>query len=71
MAMAASMMSGVKVEFIEFPAVVTPPASTKTYFLGGAGISLFYITNSRGMLFEQSFLRQFIGQQKYRKKCKD
>jgi len=45
MAKAASMITGVKVEFIEFPAVETPPSSTKSYFLGGAGISLFYYNN--------------------------
>lgn len=38
MATAASTITGVKVEYIEFPAVVTPPASTKSYFLGGAGV---------------------------------
>lgn len=38
MAKAAFMITGVKVEFIEFPAVVTPPSSTKSYFLGGAGV---------------------------------
>ncbi|KAJ1436405.1 Chalcone isomerase [Sesbania bispinosa] len=31
-------ITGVKVEFLEFPAIVTPPASTKSYFLGGAGV---------------------------------
>jgi len=41
MATAASTITGVKVEYLEFPAVVTPPASTKSYFLGGAGISYF------------------------------
>jgi len=38
MATAASTITGVKVEYLEFPAVVTPPASTKSYFLGGAGV---------------------------------
>ncbi|KAK7270106.1 hypothetical protein RIF29_23012 [Crotalaria pallida] len=37
MAMAA-LITGVKVESLEFPAVVTPPGSTKSYFLGGAGV---------------------------------
>ncbi|KAK2405643.1 Chalcone-flavanone isomerase family protein [Trifolium repens] len=37
MATAASI-TGVKVEYLEFPAVVTPPSSTKSYFLGGAGV---------------------------------
>ncbi|AES63014.1 putative chalcone isomerase [Medicago truncatula] len=38
MATAAPTITGVKVENIEFPAVVTPPASPKSYFLGGAGV---------------------------------
>nr|ATY39974.1 Chalcone isomerase [Astragalus membranaceus] len=31
-------LTGVKVEFLEFPPVVSPPGSTKSYFLGGAGV---------------------------------
>ncbi|CAJ2631081.1 unnamed protein product [Trifolium pratense] len=34
----AASITGVKVEYLEFPAVVTPPSSTKSYFLGGAGV---------------------------------
>jgi chalcone isomerase len=41
MATAASI-TGVKVEYLEFLAVVTPPSSTKSYFLGGAGLYFYY-----------------------------
>ncbi|MED6159118.1 Chalcone--flavanone isomerase 1B-1 [Stylosanthes scabra] len=34
----AASLGGVNVEFLEFPAVVTPPGTTKSYFLGGAGV---------------------------------
>ncbi|XP_061372231.1 chalcone--flavanone isomerase 1B-1-like [Gastrolobium bilobum] len=34
----ATSITAIKVEFLEYPAVVTPPGSTKSYFLGGAGV---------------------------------
>ncbi|KAI5401932.1 chalcone--flavanone isomerase 1B-1 [Lathyrus oleraceus] len=34
----ASSITGVTVELVEFPAVLTSPATTKSYFLGGAGV---------------------------------
>nr|UXO98041.1 Chalcone Isomerase [Neustanthus phaseoloides] len=39
----------VTVECLEFPAVVTPPGSTKSYFLGGAGV--------RGLTIEGEFVK--------------
>nr|ACU19979.1 unknown [Glycine max] len=42
-------ISAVQVEFLEFPAVVTSPASGKTYFLGGAG--------ERGLTIEGKFIK--------------
>ncbi|XP_020235333.1 chalcone--flavonone isomerase 1B-1 [Cajanus cajan] len=44
-----SNVTGVKVEFLEFPATVTPPGSTKSYFLGGAGV--------RGRNFNGEFVK--------------
>ncbi|XP_058774778.1 chalcone--flavanone isomerase 1B-2-like [Vicia villosa] len=40
---AASSITGVTVEHVEFPAVLTSPATAKTYFLGGAGVRGLYI----------------------------
>ncbi|KAJ1436404.1 Chalcone isomerase [Sesbania bispinosa] len=45
----AQSIAGVKVEFLEFPAVVTPPGSTKSYFLGGAG--------ARGITIDGEFVK--------------
>ncbi|XP_020235325.1 chalcone--flavonone isomerase 1A [Cajanus cajan] len=39
----------VQVEFLQFPALVTSPASAKTYFLGGAG--------ERGLMIEGKFIK--------------
>ncbi|KAL5066703.1 hypothetical protein RYX36_017590 [Vicia faba] len=33
-----SSITGVTVELVEFPALLTSPATTKSYFLGGAGV---------------------------------
>ena len=38
MASAASILAGVQVENVAFPLVAKPPGSSKTLFLGGAGI---------------------------------
>ncbi|RDY14729.1 Chalcone--flavonone isomerase 1B-1 [Mucuna pruriens] len=46
---AAATISGVQVEFLEFPALVTSSASGKTYFLGGAG--------ERGLMIEERFIK--------------
>ncbi|CAJ1977739.1 unnamed protein product [Sphenostylis stenocarpa] len=48
MAIPASV-TNVSVEFLEFAAVVAPPASTKSYFLGGAGV--------RGLNIEGEFVK--------------
>ncbi|KAK7343264.1 hypothetical protein VNO77_11879 [Canavalia gladiata] len=45
----AAFITGAKVEFLEFPAVVTPPWSTKSYFLGGAG--------ARGVTIDGEFVK--------------
>ncbi|KAF7811389.1 chalcone--flavonone isomerase 1B-1 [Senna tora] len=46
----ASSLPGVQVEFIEFPATITPPAgSVKSYFLGGAG--------ERGLVIDGNFIK--------------
>ncbi|KAL9326675.1 hypothetical protein ACSQ67_007320 [Phaseolus vulgaris] len=42
-------ITSVTVEFLQFPAVVTPPSSTKSYFLGGAGV--------RGLNIEGEFVK--------------
>ncbi|XP_028784670.1 chalcone--flavonone isomerase 1A-like [Neltuma alba] len=45
-----SSLTGVTVEFLEFPAIVTPPASSgKSYFLGGAGV--------RGLTINGQFIK--------------
>ncbi|CAJ1977738.1 unnamed protein product [Sphenostylis stenocarpa] len=46
---AAPTITDVQVEFLHFPAVVTSPASAKTYFLGGAG--------ERGLTIEGKFIK--------------
>ncbi|XP_027366189.1 chalcone--flavonone isomerase 2 [Abrus precatorius] len=47
--MAAASLTAVQVENLEFPAVVTSPATGKTYFLGGAGV--------RGLTIEGNFIK--------------
>nr|Q53B70.1 RecName: Full=Chalcone--flavanone isomerase 1B-2; Short=Chalcone isomerase 1B-2 [Glycine max]AAT94364.1 chalcone isomerase 1B2 [Glycine max] len=42
-------ITNVTVEFLQFPALVTPPASTKSYFLGGAGV--------RGLNIQEEFVK--------------
>ncbi|KAI9127534.1 hypothetical protein K1719_000527 [Acacia pycnantha] len=50
MASAPTSLTGVTVEFLEFPATVTPPASSgKSFFLGGAGV--------RGLTIEGQFIK--------------
>ncbi|KAK7310276.1 hypothetical protein RJT34_07687 [Clitoria ternatea] len=46
---AASSVSAVQLEDFEFPAVITNPASGKSYFLGGAGV--------RGLTIEGKFIK--------------
>ncbi|KAI4351158.1 hypothetical protein L6164_005540 [Bauhinia variegata] len=45
----APSVAGVKVEFIEFPGVVTVPSSGKSFFLGGAG--------ERGLVIDGKFIK--------------
>ncbi|KAK4284088.1 hypothetical protein QN277_000964 [Acacia crassicarpa] len=50
MAIVPASLTGVTVEFLEFPAIVTPPASSgKSYYLGGAGV--------RGLTIEGQFIK--------------
>ncbi|TKY50621.1 Chalcone--flavonone isomerase [Spatholobus suberectus] len=49
MAPTAPTITGVHVEFLEFPAVITSTASGRTYFLGGAG--------ERGLTIEGKFIK--------------
>lgn len=46
---ATPTITAVQVEFLEFPPVVTSPATAKTYFLGGAG--------ERGLTIEGKFIK--------------
>nr|WIL10283.1 chalcone synthase [Grona styracifolia] len=45
----AQSISGVQVENLEFPPLVTSPVSRRTYFLGGAGV--------RGLVIEGDFIK--------------
>ncbi|CAL5210286.1 unnamed protein product [Lathyrus oleraceus] len=45
----AASITGITIENLEFPAVVTPPGSTNSYFLGGAGV--------RGVFIDGGFLK--------------
>ncbi|XP_061372227.1 chalcone--flavanone isomerase 1A-like [Gastrolobium bilobum] len=46
---AAPSITAIQVENLEFPAVITSPANSKTYFLGGAG--------ERGLIIEGNFIK--------------
>jgi len=53
---AAPTITDVQVEFLHFPAVVTSPATAKTYFLGGAGSATSAIKYIEICVFELTYI---------------